>query len=105
MRELLLLSLKELTESTFGDIFPLREFWPSPAHHDSDRFLNVYEFARGVCVEAVERPVLAGKSYPATEFSTPNRKYSATSAQSEYATGLGGLWNRHEQTAGTEAIF
>ena len=32
-RELLDLSLKELTESTFGDIFPLQEFWPSPTHH------------------------------------------------------------------------
>jgi hypothetical protein len=56
LRELLDLSLNELTESTVrvGDIFQPRVSWPSPARHDSDRFfklnLNVNESSRGGCV-------------------------------------------------------
>ena len=32
------------------DIFPLRAFWPSPAHHSLGRFLNFNELALGGCV-------------------------------------------------------
>ncbi len=40
LRELLDRSLNELTE---GTSFRHEYSWPSPAHHDSDRFLNVNE--------------------------------------------------------------
>ena len=53
LSQLLDLSLKELTESTFGRSyrrFRHERFWPSPAHHDSGRFLNVKESAPGGCV-------------------------------------------------------
>ena len=58
---------------------------------------------------ALGNPVLAGKSSPAPEFSISKCKYSATAAQmgiSHWALWAPGwAWNRHEETAGTEAIL
>ena len=47
LRERLDQSLKELMESTFGDIFPQRAFLAQSSAPRLDRFLNVNESTRG----------------------------------------------------------
>ena len=59
--------------------------------------------------DALGNPVLAGKSSPAPEFSTPNWKYfsycSPNGNRQLGAMGSGWAWNRLEEIARAEAIL